>query len=65
MGTIADERGLANLPVAELEEALAAFLAPVAAELPDERLRRVLVQAVRGIVGSQSPVVTAMARGVE
>lgn len=44
---------------------MAEFLAPVAAELPDARLRRVLVQAVRGIVGSQSPVVTEVARSVE
>ena len=51
--------------MAELEDALEAFLAPVAAELPEERLRRVLVQAVQGIVGSPSPVVTAVARGVE
>ena len=65
MDKITDAAALANLPVAELEEALVEFLAPVAAELPDERLRRVLVQAVQGIVGSQSPVVTAVARGVE
>jgi hypothetical protein len=65
MDKIADTAAIANLPVVELEEALAAFLAPVAAELPDERLRRVLVQAVQGIVGSQSPVVTEVARGVE
>lgn len=65
MDKIADAAAIANLPVAELEEALVGFLAPVAAELPDERLRRVLVQAVQGIVGSQSPVVTEVARGLE
>ena len=65
MDTIADAAAIANLPTAELEGALAEFLAPVAVELPDERLRRVLVQTVQGIVGSQSPVVTAVARGVE
>ena len=65
MDKIADASANANLPVAELEDALAEFLAPAAAELPDERLRRVLVQAVHGIVGSQSPVVTTVARGLE
>lgn len=65
MDKIADAAAIANLPTAELEEALAGFLAPVAAELPDARLRRVLVQAVQGIVGSQSPVVTEVARGLE
>ena len=64
MDTIQDAPMLANLPVAELEAALEGFLAPVAVELPDARLRRVLVQAVHGIVSSQSPVVTAVARGV-
>lgn len=69
MDTIADAAAIANLPTAELEGALAEFLAPVAAELPGERLRRVLVQrpvgARQGIVGSQSPVVTEVARGVD
>ena len=64
MDTIADGGAIANLPVTELAEELEAFLEPVAAELPDARLRRVLVQAVQEIVGSQSPVVTELARGV-
>lgn len=33
--------------------------------LPDERLRRVVPLAVRGIVAGETPVVTAMARNVE
>jgi hypothetical protein len=65
MGTIADGAALANLPVEELRAELAAFLAPAAAELPDVRLRRVLAATVQGIVASQSPVVTQLARGVE
>lgn len=64
MDTRADGGAFANLPAAGLEAALQDFLAPVAAELPDVRLRRVLGQAVRGIVASQSPVVTELARGV-
>jgi hypothetical protein len=33
--------------------------------LPDERLRRVVPLAVRGIVAGETPVITAMARSVE
>jgi hypothetical protein len=65
MDKIQDQEAIAKLPIAELEEELAAFLAPVAEQLPDERLRRVLVAAVQGIIGAQSPVVTAVARSVE
>lgn len=64
MDTIADAGAIANLPAAALGEALEAFLAPVATELPDARLRRVLTASVQGIVASQSPVVTELARGV-
>ena len=42
MDKIQDREGIANLPVTELEDALKEFLAPVAAQLPDVRLRRVL-----------------------
>ena len=64
MDKIQDREGIANLPVTELEDALKEFLAPVAAQLPDVRLRRVLGQAVQGIVGGQSPVVTELSRNV-
>lgn len=64
MDKIQDREGIANLPVAELEGALEEFLAPVADQLPDVRLRRVLGQAVQGIVGGQSPVVTELSRTV-
>lgn len=40
------------------------FLQPVTDRLPDQRLRRTVELAVRGIVGGQSPVITNMARGV-
>lgn len=44
MEKIADAAATANnLPVAELAAALAELLAPVAAELPDERLRRLFL----------------------
>jgi hypothetical protein len=54
-----------KLPTAELDETLSEFVAPFAEVLPDERLRRVLPLAVRGIVAGQTPVITAMARSVE
>ncbi|MCA1838342.1 MAG: hypothetical protein LC674_06190, partial [Actinobacteria bacterium] len=41
------------------------FVAPFTEVLPDERLRRVVPLAVRGIVAGETPVVTAMARSVE
>ncbi len=64
MDKIQDREGIANLPVTELEDALEEFLAPVADQLPDVRLRRVLGQAVQGIVGGPSPVVTDLSRNV-
>jgi hypothetical protein len=42
--------------------ALQGFLAPVQAHLPEERLRRVSLLAVCGILAAQSPVLSAMAR---
>src|SRR3954470_14158529 len=56
---------LDKLPTSELDETLSEFVAPFAQVLPDERLRRVVPLAVRGIVAGKTPVVTAMARSVE
>jgi hypothetical protein len=56
---------LDKLPTAELDETLDEFVAPFAQVLPDERLRRVVPLAVRGIVAGETPVITAMARSVE
>jgi hypothetical protein len=53
-----------KLPVAELEQSLETFLSPVFAVLPDRRLTRVVALSVRGIIGSESPVVTKMAQSV-
>jgi len=54
----------ANLPVKELTGELRAFMAPVAARLPDKRLEEVVRLGVQGIIGAQSPVVTKMARAL-
>jgi len=64
MGTILENEVVANLPVAELEKELEAFLEPVTVRLPEERLRRVGRLAVQGVIAGQSPMVTQMARGV-
>jgi hypothetical protein len=56
---------LDKLPTNELDETLSEFVAPFTEVLPDERLRRVVPLAVRGIVAGQTPVITAMARSVE
>jgi hypothetical protein len=56
---------LDKLPTNELDETLSEFVAPFTEVLPDERLRRVVPLAVRGIVAGETPVITAMARSVE
>jgi hypothetical protein len=65
MDSVVINEVLDNLPTAQLDQSLNDFLAPFTAVLPDERLRRVVLLAVRGIVASESPVVTAMARSVK
>ena len=64
METILQSGAIDNLPVAELLDALNAFLEPVSMHLPEKRLREVGKLAVQGILGGQSPLVTQMARGV-
>ena len=55
---------LAKLPVGELDESLNDFLGPVRELLPEERLRRVVTQAVRGILAQETPVIAAMAQSI-
>jgi hypothetical protein len=45
-----------------LEQTLNDFLAPITDLLPDERLRRVVPEAVRGILAQETPVIAAMAQ---
>jgi len=52
-----------QLPVAELQESLETFLAPLTEQLPDARLPTVARLMVQGIVTSESPLVTQIARG--
>jgi hypothetical protein len=65
MDSVVIDEVLDKLPTKELDETLSEFVAPFTEVLPDERLRRVVPLAVRGIVAGETPVVTAMARSVE
>ena len=64
MGSILQNETIDKLPVTELQAELAQFLQPVLRRLPEKRLRAVGELAVQGILSSQSPLVTQMARGV-
>lgn len=63
MPSIQPNAVIANLPVDELQSSLRTFLQPVTTLLPDVRLRAVAELIAQGIVTSQSPVVTQIARG--
>ena len=63
MPTITQTSLLDKLPVEELNASLQTFLEPVASLLPDVRHAAVLDLLVRGVVTSQSPIVTQIARG--
>ena len=52
----------AKMPVQELEQTLNDFLVPITDLLPEERLRRVVPEAVRGILAQETPVIAAMAQ---
>jgi hypothetical protein len=64
MASIQQDEAIGKLPVGELQAELALFLQPVLRRLPEKRLQAVGELAVQGILGSQSQVVTHMARGV-
>ncbi|MCQ3980291.1 MAG: hypothetical protein DPW09_43320 [Anaerolineae bacterium] len=53
-----------KLPVAELTQSLDTFLSPLYKLLPDRRLDKVVALSIRGIIGSESPVVSHMAQSV-
>jgi hypothetical protein len=53
---------LAKLPIAKLSETIEAHVRPLIRLLPDKRLGAVVVQIIISILGSQTPLVTGMAR---
>jgi hypothetical protein len=56
------ENILAKLPVVKLTETIRAHVEPLVQLLPDKRLAAVIVQMILGILGSQTPLITGMAR---
>jgi hypothetical protein len=64
MPSISHSDLLAKLPADELQRSLAEFLHPVTERLPDRRLMTVTTLLTQGLVASQSPIITQMARGV-
>jgi len=65
MMSIPHNHVFAKLPDQQLRDSLHQFLEPVTALLPDPRLRAVAELMTQGIVTSQSPIVTQIARGAD
>ncbi len=63
MPSISHSELLAKLPADELKRSLDEFLQPVNDLLPDHRLMAVTALITQGIVTSQSPIITQIARG--
>ncbi len=61
---IALARALAKLPIGEIKETIQKHIEPMAEQLPDKRLKRVMEDMVLGILGGETPVVTEMARQI-
>jgi len=59
---IALETELAKLPIDALKETIRTYIRPLAEPLPDKRLERGVEDMILGILGGETPVVTAMAR---
>jgi hypothetical protein len=53
---------LAKLPMAKLMETIAGHVLPLVRRLPDKRLGAVIPLMIVGILGGETPVITAMAR---
>jgi hypothetical protein len=63
MKSVAIQDVMSQLPNAELEATLNAFVEPITRRLPDARYRQSVPTAILGILGSHSPVIGAMAQG--
>jgi hypothetical protein len=60
--TLTLETILAKLPIEKLNESIEAHIRPLTRLLPDKRLGGVVQCIILGILGSQTPVITGMAR---
>jgi len=52
----------AKLPIEQIKATVQAHILPVSSHLPDKRLKRVAEAIILGILGGQTPVITAIAR---
>jgi hypothetical protein len=59
---IALEAILAKLPIEERKGTIHTQVQPMAEQLPDKRLKRVIEEMVLGILGGETPVITEIAR---
>jgi len=59
---IALEDILAKLPIMEIQRTIRNHTKPMMEMLPDKRMKKVLENMLLGILGGQTPVITAMAR---
>ena len=60
---IALEKTLAKIiPIDEIKATIQAHMQWITSQLPDKRLKRVLEEMVLGILGGETPVITAIAR---
>jgi len=64
MFTIPGSAEIAKLPVAEIEATIEQATQPMQAGLPDARLKAVIPLAVRCMLATETPVITAMSRAV-
>ena len=60
--TLSLETILAKLPIEKLKETIKAHVQPLTRLLPDERLGEVVEYIILGILGGETPVITAIAR---
>ena len=60
--TITSDNYLAKLPIQEIKTTIHQHIIPMLALLLDQRLKKVVEQMVLGILGGETPVITAMAR---
>ena len=60
--TLTLETILAKLPIERLKETIEAHIRPLTHLLPDKRLGEVVQGILLGILGSQTPVISEMAR---
>lgn len=64
MFSLAVQETLGQLPITKINESLHQFIEPIVEKIPDKRFKRSVSQSILGILGSCSPVVSAMAQSL-